>query len=101
LEHGNGWFVPELNDKETFNGRAVLGCRASFEAFSSFRIASDPCMISHVLGYESTNHQIPEFKDGFVGLAWNATLRDGSGFDDVDSNLNTVRLKEEIEMIEG
>ena len=35
--------------------------------------------------------------------AWhgNAMVRDDGSFDDVDSNLNTVRLKEEIEMIEG
>ena len=32
---------------------------------------------------------------------WDAPVRDGSGFDNIDTNLDTVRLKEVIEMGEG
>lgn len=97
-----GWFVPELVGKETLDGGATLCRRSLFESFG-FRITANPCVIPHV-GHESANHQIPKFKDGFVGsccLLGETTMGDHISCDDIDANLDAVCFQEEVEVIES
>jgi len=67
----------------------------------TFGIATTPRMLRHA-GDESAHQCIPELEDGFVGWpACDAAKGNFLSFHHIDSNLNTVTLEEEVEMLQG
>ena len=60
-------------------------------------------MISHVSD-ERSDHQIPKLKDyllRWLSTSAEASVWDGWSFDNSNTDLNTVRLEEVVEMVEG
>lgn len=78
---------------------SCASCLASDE--QSLLHANNGSLVTHV-GDERTDHQIPKFKDLFVGgLAGDATIGNGVGFDNANPYLDTVSFEEIRKVIQG